>query len=250
MDAYLTDHVYTPYYCQWMYTEKLLPLEHCKFCYEAPNYTPKVQELPVLHNHKITFGCFNNPSKINDIIIKTWSNILKQLPHSAIVFCWSTINDHSIKNRIINAFSLHGITENQIHFTKDNLTHLQVFEEYNKIDIALDTFPFSGGLTTCEALWMGVPVTTLASKRPSSRQTASILSEIDLDNLICFSEEEYIQTTLTLAQDTSKLQSLRQSLRQKMKNSTLSDGKKFTAAFEKTILSLVNKEEIRKTIDA
>ena len=187
IDFFLTDKVSSPDYLRWMYTERLVHLPNSKYCYEAPEYTPAVNDLPALKNGFITFASFNNPVKFNSETYALWSEVLKQNENSILVLSWKTLGDKSVAKTIYNEFKKHSISQKRIKLLGNARSHEQVFKDYCRTDIALDTYPFTGGLTTCEAMWMGIPVVTMAGKKPASRQTASILSEVGLDELVGFS---------------------------------------------------------------
>ncbi len=242
MDAVLSDAINLPEYIHWMFTEKIEHLPHSKCCYAAPDYAPAIGNLPVKDNGFVTFGSFNNPVKLNKKIFTLWSKILQQCKNSILILSWKTLSDRSIAERIIAEFSKHNIAKKRIKLLGGTRAHEQVFIDYNRVDIALDTYPFSGGLTSCEALWMGAPVITLAGKRPASRQTAALLAEIGLDELICFKPDEYVDCAVNLANEPLRLQKIRESLRADIAASSLGDGEKFTTDFVQTITRLYNKK--------
>jgi predicted O-linked N-acetylglucosamine transferase (SPINDLY family) len=130
------------------------------------------------------------------------------------------------------SFAECGVDTNQIHFRGDS-SYIKLFEEYLSIDIALDPFPFSGAATSFDALWMGVPVVTLAGHRPSGRQTLSFLKVIGLEELVAGSVDEYVEIAVKLASDKSKLSTLRAELRTRLAESPLCDGKRFTSELER-----------------
>lgn len=249
MDYYLSDDICLPEYTHWQFTERVLTMPNSRCCYSPPVYAPAINELPALKNQYITFGSFNNPVKLNTQTFQLWSDILKRSPQSILVLSWKTLSDSSIANNIHRQFAKLGINHSRIILLGGQRKHEQVFRDYQNIDIALDTFPFSGGLTSCEALWMGVPIVTLAGKRPASRQTAGLLSEIHLDSLVNFSMTDYVDCVLDLAVDRAKLSMLRKSLREKMLQSTLCDAERFSKDFE-AVMSRVYLGENNKTVSA
>ena len=144
-------------------------------------------------------------------------------------------NSNGIPKRYVDLFKEQGITSNRLKlysFIPDMDLHLAL---YNKIDIGLDPFPFNGATTTCEALWMGVPIITLEGKRHAGRVGASILTSIGLNNFIAKNKKEYIDLAVELAEDGHYLKSLRSQLRQRMVTSSLCNNKLFASKFEKVL---------------
>ncbi len=243
IDYVLSDSICLPDFMHWQFAERVAFLPNSRCCYEAPLYAPAVGDLPAEKNGHVTFASFNNPVKLNKKTIALWSNILERCENSILVLSWKTLDDKSIKARILGLFKEQGIEREKIVLLGGARTHKQVFQDYNDVDIALDTFPFSGGLTSCEALWMGVPVISLAGKKPASRQTAGLLSEINLDNLISFSPSDFCDCAVNLAHNLERLSQLRTSLRSRMLLSTLCDEEQFTVDFEQTISRLFMKRQ-------
>lgn len=247
MDYVLSDSICLPEYTHWQFTEQVLTMPNSRCCYSPPSYAPEIDALPALQNQHITFASFNNPVKLNAPTYRLWSDILKRSSGSKLVLSWKTLSDPSIANDIYQQFADLGIDNSRIILLGEQRQHLQVFRDYQNIDIALDTYPFSGGLTSCEALWMGVPTVTLAGKHPASRQTAGLLTEIGLDRLVNFTMSNYVECVLDLASDLPRLNMLRGNLRKKMLNSTLCNAKRFSKDFE-TMMTRVYKKGSKKPV--
>src|SRR5262249_40100385 len=141
------------------YREKVLRLPDGYLCYDPPAYAPDVGPLPARGNGRITFGCFNNVSKINTAVVKLWSEVLRQLPTARLLLQSSGWDDGPTAERFRGAFAENEIDPARLDFHGWS-PHPELLARYGAIDVALDPFPYSGGLTTCEALWMGVPVVT------------------------------------------------------------------------------------------
>lgn len=235
MDYILSDSICLPEYTHWQFTERVLTMPNSRCCYSPPSYAPNINELPALKKQHITFASFNNPVKMNAKTYRLWSDILKRSPGSILVLSWKTLSDPSIANSIYDQFADLDIDKSRIVLLGEQRKHQQVFRDYQSIDIALDTFPFSGGLTSCEALWMGVPIVTLAGKRPASRQTAGLLTDIGLERLVNFTMMDYVECVLNLASDLPQLSMLRNTLREKMLTSTLCNAERFSKDFETVI---------------
>lgn len=241
IDYVISDETTVPIGFEKWYSEKVVRLPHSRFCYTPSYVCPDVEPLPALQAGKITFGSFNNFSKLTEDVIEAWSQILLRVPKSRIVLKWKNFTEKNIKEHYQLLFEIHGISARRIEFRDASPTFLMQ-DEYNDIDIALDPFPFSGGLTSCEALWMGVPVVTYASDRPVSRQTAGFLRTIGgLDELIAESLEDYIDKAVNLAGKIQYLADMRAGLRQRFVSSPLCDGQRFTADLESIYRNFWNK---------
>ena len=221
------------------YEEKIIPLTGCHFCYTPPDYAPTVSPLPLEKRGFLTFGSFNNTDKLNDQVLALWAQILKAVPASRLVIKWKTLSDPLFCNQLLSRFTFFGVDINRIDLRAAS-THERMLQEYGDIDIALDSFPFSGALTTCEALWMGVPVITLPWERPVSRQTMMILKSLGLDEWIAHSPDEYVKNALMLSSNVSELRERRASLRQIMQMSELCQPDLFARRLEAIFQTLVD----------
>ncbi len=177
MDWLITDRWETPPGFEHLYTERLLRLPDGYVCYSPPPYAPDVVPLPALANGHVTFGCFNNLAKITPLVIATWARILRQVPDARLVLKTHQFSDAATAARILADFTAHGVAAARVAL-RGASRHRAFLGEYNQIDLVLDPFPYSGGLTTCEALWMGVPTVTLPGEIFASRHSASHLSNV------------------------------------------------------------------------
>ena len=232
MDYVITDEMTVPPGFEKWYSENVIRMPHSRFCYTPPYLCPDVELLPALKNHRVTFGSFNNFSKLTESVIETWSRIMALVPKSRIVLKWRHFTEKSIKEHYCSAFERCGIKRNRIEF-RDASPPFLMLDEYNDIDIALDPFPFTGGLTSCEALWMGVPVVTFAGDRPAGRQTAGFLKTLGLDELIAENLDDYVDRAVKLSGNVEYLSNMRAGLRQRFADSPLCDGKRFVGNLEK-----------------
>lgn len=215
------------------FTEKVIKLPMTRFCYEPPKYAPDVSNLPAYRNGYITFGCFNNLAKVTHSVIHLWARVLESVPDSHLFLKSQTLGSDSVKERITNQFAKEGISPERL-LLRGASPHAEMLAEYGEMDIALDPFPFNGGLTSCEALWMGVPVITLFGNRPIARQTSGFLKTIELDGFTAKSEKEYVELAVNWSRSIDKLSEIRSSLRNKMNQSLLCNGKEFTYNIEST----------------
>jgi protein O-GlcNAc transferase len=214
------------------HSEQLVRLPDGFLCYRPPASSPEVGPLPMLENGQVTFGSFNNLSKVNPTTVGLWAEILSAIPDSRLLMKSKPLADSGTRKRFLKQFRSHGIENRQIEmigWTPNKAEHMTM---YNKIDIALDTFPYHGATTTCEALWMGVPVITLAGSIHVSRVGVSLLHAAGLDEMIAESPKEYIRKAVELAADPDRLANLRGSLREQLQASPLIDAERITRSIE------------------
>jgi len=217
-----------------LHSEELIRLPGGFLCYQAEGEAPAVSELPCLQRGEITFGSFNNLTKVTPEVVKVWSGILQAIPGSRLVLKYKQLADTETKRRYLEMFERHGISPERIKlfgWLPDKEDHLGF---YRKIDIGLDPFPYNGTTTTCEALWMGVPVVTLRGDRHAGRVGASIMNHIDLEELVADSIDGYMELAQSLAGDRDLLVEMRSGLREQMSGSELMDKKLFTRTLEDT----------------
>ena len=174
MGYFISDSVETPPGDDAWYTEEVVRLPDGYVCYEPPDYAPTVSSLPALRRPHITFGCFNNLAKVNRDVIALWSQLLDCVSGSRLILKSKPFNDAGVRARYRTMFAEHGIAPDRLECIGYS-PHAELLAKYNDIDIALDPFPYSGGLTTCEALWMGVPVVTLPGGTFAREMSRSML---------------------------------------------------------------------------
>ncbi|MBV9249382.1 MAG: tetratricopeptide repeat protein [Acetobacteraceae bacterium] len=226
MDWFITDRWETPPALEHLYSERLLRLPDGYVCYSPPAYAPDTVPLPALANGFITFGCFNNLAKLTPSVLKTWAEILHRVPTSRLVLKTHQFSDVPTADRIHAVFGGHGIDPERIEL-RGSSPHRAFMAEYNAIDIVLDPFPYSGGLTTCEALWMGVPVITLPGETFASRHSLSHLSNVGLADWAASDLRGYVELAVAKAQDVEGLAALRSGLRTQVKASPLCNAPRF-----------------------
>ena len=230
-DYFLSDRVETPEGVDDFYTEEIVRLPDGYVCYDAPDYMPNVEELPAVKNGYITFGCFNNVSKVTPQTIEFWSDILRQVDGSRLILKSKALNDKGVRDQFLAKFVACGIHDSSVEL-RGSSPHPELLSQYNDIDIALDPFPYSGGLTTVEALYMGVPVVTKPGETFAARHAASHLTNAGLRDWVCDTFEDYSDIAISWAHNLDALSQLRQELRQKVKASPLCDGEKFAKNLE------------------
>jgi protein O-GlcNAc transferase len=205
-----------------------------RFCFQPAPFAPEVTPPPVLERGYITFGSFNNTAKLNQAVLNLWARVLAACPASRLVLKWRTLNDPVLRDKMIQTFQAAGISPERLKFRGASF-HADVLKEYADIDIALDPFPFCGGLTTCEALWMGVPVITHPQDRAVSRQSSSILNLINHPEWIAQNPEDYVSIAQKLAQNPAQLAAIRRQLRPNMQASALMNVTRFVDQLESTL---------------
>ena len=214
------------------YSEAVFRLPDSRFCYGPPPYAPAPAAVPpCLKSGYVTFGSFNNLSKIGPDVIQLWARVLQHTPTARLLLKWGSLADDAMRQNLFNAFASHGIGSERL-ILRAASPHHEMLTEYGDMDIALDPFPFSGGLTSCEALWMSVPVVTLPGSRSVSRQTQGFLHAIGLPELVASSADEYVRIATDLSADHPRLSDLRRTLRRRMAASPLCDGYVFTRNLE------------------
>jgi predicted O-linked N-acetylglucosamine transferase (SPINDLY family) len=230
IDYRLTDDLADPPgTTEQFYVEKLWRLPGCAWCYASPEDTPPVVPRA---GGPLTFGCFNTFPKINLALVKLWAELLSLVPGSRLLLKAAGAGQASARHRLLETFQQHGISADRIEMrgrTSETREHL---ETYGQVDIALDTYPYHGTTTTCEALWMGVPVVTLAGQLHFSRVGVSLLTHAGLPELIAHSPAQYISIAVDLAGNADRLRALRSSLRQKVKSSPLMDAPSFAKSMD------------------
>jgi predicted O-linked N-acetylglucosamine transferase (SPINDLY family) len=219
----MTDH---------LYTEKLIRMRESFLCYLPDKESPEISPLPSLSKGHITFGSFNNFAKLSAEIIALWVMILRDMPDAHLIIKAESLSDSMTRHYAMNMFTNQGIPEERIELVAPKLSTIEHLNTYNRVDIGLDTFPYNGTTTTCEALWMGVPVITLAGNSHCSRVGTSLLSNAGLPELVAKTSDEYRAIAISLARNLKKLQSLRLNLRDMMKHSPLCNANKFTEKLE------------------
>jgi protein O-GlcNAc transferase len=222
MDYILADRFEIPPEAERFYAERVLRMPDGYVCYEPPDYAPAVSGLPAQRNNYITLGSFNNPAKITAQVVEVWAKILRRLPEARLVLKYGSVDNPSVAKTFLDDFARGGIDPHRID-TLGRSDHRDFLQAYERIDLALDPFPYNGGLTTCEALWMGVPVVTLPGETFASRHSLSHLSVVGLRETIARDVDEYVELAVSLAEDWPRLAALRASLRERMAASPLCD---------------------------
>ena len=239
MDYRLTDaHADPVGETERFHTETLVRLESGFLCYRPPEDSPAVGESPSIKTGRVTFGSFNNLPKLTPPMIALWVRLLKASPDSRLVVKAYGLAAESARQALQARFAEHGMGADRVELLAPEPSLGGHLARYGEVDIALDTFPYNGVTTTCEALWMGVPVVTLAGKTHAARVGASILNRVGLAHLVAGNQEEYLAKALALAADAAGRQDLRSGLRQRLQASPLLDGQGFARGLEAAYLDM------------
>lgn len=230
MDFRLTDEwLDPPGLTEDQHTEALLRVPGGSVAYCPHLHSPDVNPLPALQNGYVTFGSLNKLRKLNLRVIQLWAQILHSVPGSKLLLKTKHFYDAQSVGRILGLFEAHGIVADRLDLRPASHGHLQT---YHEIDIALDPFPFGGGATTCDALWMGVPVVTSPGTRSASRLTHCLLHTVGRPEWSTVDAETYLAKAVELANDLPALAAMRHALRAQMQASALMDHKGFARRLE------------------
>ena len=237
MDYLLADPVSVPTELRSQFTEEVWNLPDTRLCFTAPISDLPVSAPPSQTKTYVTFGCFQNTSKINDDVLKCWSQLLARVPASRLRLQAKQFADPRFVEHFECRCREQGIDAQRLLFSGE-LTREQYLAAHGEVDIILDTFPYPGGTTTCEALWMGVPTLTLAGSTMIARQGASLLTAAGLPEWIAYSEAEYVDKAAAFAGDLAHLAQLRSELRQKVLASALFDATRFAHHLEEALWTM------------
>lgn len=212
------------------YLQRSIRLGSTYWCYQAPESAPPLNDPPARASGAVTFGCLNKFSKINDAVLLLWARILSEVPRSRLMLLAS---EGTVRRRVLDLLGRQKIDASRVEFCgRQRLA--DYYRAYHRMDIALDPFPYNGGTTTCDALWMGVPVITLAGKTAVGRAGVSILANAGYPELVADTIEDHIKIARDLAADLPRLSELRATLRGGLGKSPLMDASKFVRAVEES----------------
>jgi predicted O-linked N-acetylglucosamine transferase (SPINDLY family) len=231
IDYRLTDDVADPVGgADTLHSEKLVRLKKGFLCYQPIQGAPAVSPLPILDRGYITFGSFNNITKTTTEVVRVWSEILLTVPKSHLVLKCRQFADKVTRERYKKLFGEQGITADRIRLFSRLPKPEDHLNLYSDIDIGLDPFPYNGTTTTCEALWMGVPVVTMLGDRHSGRVGASIMHQVGLeDQLVADDANAYVKNAVDLSKNINRLAKLRQAMRKQILDSSLCDAEHYVS---------------------
>lgn len=219
-------------------SETVLRLTQGFLCYQAPPEAPMVGALPATSAGCVTFGSFNSLAKVNDRVVGLWQRILDEVPGSRLLLKAHSTADPGTRAASIERLVAQGIAPDRLDCAPGTPTRAEHLAAYSKVDIALDPFPYNGTTTTCEALWMGVPVVTLSGERHAGRVGASLLTGIGMDNLVARTPDAYVAAAVDLAREPARLAALRAGMRERMTASPLMDATRLARSVEQAYRSV------------
>ncbi|GAB4386020.1 MAG: tetratricopeptide repeat protein [Phycisphaerales bacterium] len=213
-------------------SEQLWHLPECFICYSAPADAPEPAPPPCTLGRPVTFTSFNEAKKISHELVELWARVLNAVPGSRLLLKAASFENALVRRDVTDRLASQGVGPDRLEVVARIPTRAEHLAFYSRADIALDTFPYHGTTTTCEAMWMGLPVVTLVGDRHASRVGASLLHAVGLDDLVARSHDEYVRIAAELASQPQRLVALRSSLRQRMAQSPLCDATRFTRNLE------------------
>lgn len=238
VDALLADPVCVPKDGPQRFTERVIPVGPCRLCYAPPDHAPAVGPLPMARNGHATFGSFNRYSKLADPVLDAWTAAMRAVPGSRLVVKNNAFADAEMRARFAGRMAQRGIARERLDLRGPS-PHAAMLAEYGDLDVSLDSFPYNGGLTTCESLWMGVPVVALEGNAMISRQSASLLAAGGCEAWIARDGNDYARIAADLVADAPRLAGIRAGLREALSASPLLDGPAFAHAFGAALLAIV-----------
>ena len=231
MDWLIADRFHVPVELEHLHRERIWRMPHGYICFEPSTAMVPVSPLPALENGFVTFCSFNNPNKLNDAILTIWAEILAEVPNSRLRLKYGALGQDFQKQRITRIFTDMGLDPARLIIENGGIAY-ELYCAYQQCDIALDTSPYSGGLTTCEALYLGLPVVTFPGERFASRHSFSHISNVGLTETIADSWDQYRSIAVKLASDLPRLAEIRGSLRAMTASSPLCDADLFVRDLE------------------
>ena len=214
-------------------------------CFGSFADEPITQILPLERKGYVTFGSLNNPYKLTRKTIAVWSEIMNRVPDSRFLYVRSECKSLILCNNLINEFGSHGIGPERLHFVNNLDLPISHLSFYDEMDITLDPFPLTGGTTTCDSLWMGVPLISKVGPDLHQRLSYSLMLSIGLQDLCVETDEDYIEKAVALAHDPESLHLLRKELRPMIKESALGRSEDFARNFCDLMTDVVQRHALR-----
>jgi protein O-GlcNAc transferase len=234
MDCLLADRFHVRPGEEGGYVEKVLRMPGSYACYAPPADAPPVSPLPALKAGRVTFGSFNNPAKFSSLTIDAWSEIMRGVLGSQLLFKFGGLDDPAVQDRLRAKFAAREIAAERILFEGWSEPS-ELLATYHRVDLSLDTLPYSGGLTTCESLWMGVPVVTYPGATFASRHATSHLTHAGYSEFVAADRADYVRLATAWANRLDELQFIRSAMRERVRQSPLCDAKQFARDFLRVV---------------
>lgn len=237
IDVRIVDAVTDPPGTEALMTERPLRLDGCFVCYRPAPEAPAVSPPPSASRGFVTFGSFNSMPKLNDPLLRAWARVLAAVPGSRLILKNKALRDAAIRASAAGRFAALGVGPDRVDLLPPAPTQRDHLAAYAGMDVALDNFPYNGTTTTCEALWMGVPVVTLEGSGHAARVGSSLLAAAGMPELVARMLDDYVGSAARLASDAGGLASLRAALRDRVARSPLCDATAFARRFEGALRS-------------
>ena len=222
-------------------TEKPLIMPESAYCFDADADIQIDFPMPFERNGYVTFGTMGSPYKINEAVVAAWSEVMRAVPDSRFLLVRRGIDSETFTSNLGSEFGRHGIEPERLSFVDNENSDRSHYSFYNDIDISLDTFPLTGGTTTCDALWMGVPVVSLVGENLYERISYTMLIQLGLQELCAPTLVDYVNIAVALAQDGDRLLGYRHSLRTRMRDSALCQAERFADNFVDVLIEAVRR---------
>jgi protein O-GlcNAc transferase len=241
MDYFITDEVGVPEQSKTQFVEKIKYVPDTRLCFTAPSSFIEILPLPALENGHITFASFQTMVKASDDVLALWADVMKALPNSKLRWQCKSFADLAVVDDLKGRFAKYGVNSNRLIFL-ESVSRDAYFKAHAEVDMILDTFPYPGGTTTCEAMWMGVPTLTLAGSTLIARQGASLMKSAGLSEWVVENKTDYVNKALSFASGINQLSKLRMGLREQVLASPLFDAPLFAKNMEMLLLDMWNEK--------
>lgn len=237
IDYCLTDEVSLPLSCQIQFSEKIKYLPDTRLCFSEPEIAMEIAQLPAIKNGYVTLGCYQQLAKVGNAVMELWGKVMQAIPSARLRWQCKSFTDEAIIAEVKQRLQRSGVDIERISLL-EQVSREAYFASYAEVDMNLDTFPFTGGTTTCDALWMGVPTLTLIGNTMIARQGASLMTAAGLSDWVAANQTEYIEKVIAFSANLTGLATLRSGLRARLKTSPLFDGARFAGHFETALQEL------------
>lgn len=236
-DGLIADPVEIPPEHDATYVERPIRLPDCYVCYHPPADAPEVPPLPSVNGGRFTFGCFNRPAKLNGDVGKAWARILAQVPDSRILMVYGGLGEQSTREAVHNVLGQGGVPCERVELVGES-EQPKLLQAYGEVDLALDPFPYSAGVTTLEAMWMGVPTVTFVGDTFAGRHSAAHLTAAGLSRFCTHSIDDYVAMAVDWTRRRDELAELRRGLRPRVAASPLCDAPRFAGNLSRELMRL------------
>jgi predicted O-linked N-acetylglucosamine transferase (SPINDLY family) len=239
IDYVLADALCLPPQDEGQFVEKVWRLPEIRYCFTPPSHAPEVTALPALTAGHLTFGSFQNLAKVSETTMDQWAAVLRALPTARFRVQSPQLGHAFERDRLLARFAARGVSADRIDL-HGAATREAYLAAHGEVDVLLDTFPFSGGTTTCEAVWMGVPTVVVEGRTMLTRQGASLMRTVGLDDWVARDARSFVDTVLARVTDLQRLAALRLALRERAQASPLYDAPRFAASLAQALHSLAS----------